>query len=77
MLVGGDEEAPEPIPVPLEPLQSATLLKRARPMGNKCAKEEEHQQIHREHVARAQGRISAEMAQACGNTDSSFFCFRP
>jgi hypothetical protein len=64
MPAGGDEEAPEPIPVPPEPLRSATPLKRARPIGNKCAKEEERQRIHREHVARAQGRVSAEMAQA-------------
>jgi hypothetical protein len=64
MPTGGDEEASEPIPVPPKPLRSATLLKRARPMGNKCAKEEERQRIHYEHVARAQGRISAEMAQA-------------
>jgi hypothetical protein len=33
-------------------------------MGNKCAKEEERQRIHREHIARAQGRVSAEMAAA-------------
>jgi hypothetical protein len=64
MAGGGDDEAPQPMPTPPAPPRTATSMKRGRPIGNKCAKDEERQRIHREHVARAQRRVSAEMASA-------------
>jgi hypothetical protein len=53
MAATGDKEAPQPTPVAPKPLQSTTPMKRGRPMDNKCAKEEEQQQIQRDSIAKA------------------------
>jgi hypothetical protein len=63
MAGGGEDETPLPVPAPPHPPRM-TPMKRGRPIGNKCAKDEERQRVHQEHVARAQGRVSAKMATA-------------
>jgi hypothetical protein len=64
MVGEGEDDPAQPTAVPPQPPRIATPGKRGRPMGSKSAKEEERQRVHREHVARAQGRVSAEMATA-------------
>jgi hypothetical protein len=63
-MAGGGDEAPQPMPVPPAPPRTATPMKRGRPIGTKCTKDKERQRIHREHVVRARGWVSTEMASA-------------